>query len=261
MGVKQFWDLLTDGPYRDPHDLFLRPAPVPLARSRPSATSTRPSDGLSPQEIRRMDRVAQFAVASTREALADSGLDARRRDRRAHRRGMGSAVGCTISLEKRVRGGQRRRPRLARRPRVRGPRTSTEYFVPSSMAAEVGRRPAREGPAAVVSTGCTSGIDAVGHACELIQRGRRRRDDRRRDRRADLPDHARLLRRHQGHHARATTSPERACRPFDRTRNGFVLGEGAAVLVLEELEQRARAAARTSTPRSPASPRAATRST
>jgi act minimal PKS ketosynthase (KS/KS alpha) len=103
------------------------------------------------------------------------------------------------------------------------------------MAAEVGRDVGAEGPAAVVSTGCTSGLDALGHAVELIREGS-----------ADIvvagateaplsPITSACFDAIQATSPRNDT-PESACRPFDRTRSGLVLGEGAAVLVLEDLD-------------------------
>ena len=88
----------------------------------------------------------------------------------------------------------------------------------------------------MVSTGCTSGLDAVGHAARADPRGQRRHDGRRRaPTRRSRPITVACF-----DAIKATTprndDPEHASRPFDRTRNGFVLGEGAAVFVLEELE-------------------------
>ena len=85
-------------------------------------------------------------------------------------------------------------------------RTSTTTWCPAPSPAEVAWAVGAEGPATVVSTGCTSGLDAVGHAAELIREGIGRRHDRRRHRRADLADHGGLLRRDQGDHRRATTT-------------------------------------------------------
>ena len=136
-----------------------------------------------------------------------------------------------------------------------------EHFVPSSIGGRAGlggRAP--KGPAAVVSTGCTSGLDAVGHAAELIQEGSADVVIAGATDAPDLADHRGLLRRDQGDHP-AQRRPGARLPPVRPTRrNGFVLGEGAAVFVLEELEH-ARRAARTSTPRSPASPPAATPTT
>ena len=92
-----------------------------------------------------------------------------------------------------------------------------------------------EGPARVVSTGCTSGIDAVGHAVELIREGSA---DVMIAGAADAPISPITVACFDA--IKATTprndDPEHASRPFDATRNGFVLGEGAAMFVLEELE-------------------------
>jgi act minimal PKS ketosynthase (KS/KS alpha) len=87
----------------------------------------------------------------------------------------------------------------------------------------------------VISTGCTSGIDSVGYACELIQEGSA---DIMITGGSDAPispitlvcfDVIKATSPHN-------EEPERACRPFDRTRKGLILGEGSAVLILEELE-------------------------
>ncbi|MBW1602484.1 beta-ketoacyl-[acyl-carrier-protein] synthase family protein [Streptomyces sp. JJ66] len=233
VGVKDYWSLLTAGRSATRAISFFDASPF---RSRVAAECDFDPRlaGLGPQEIRRMDRAAQFAVVSTREALADSGLDVDAVDPSRTGTSLGSAVGCTTSLEREyvvVSDGGRTWevdhtfavPELYR------------HFVPSSMAAEVGHAARAEGPAAVVSTGCTSGVDAIGHAAELIREGT-----------ADVmvagateapisPITSACF-----DAILATTprndDPEHACRPFDRTRNGLVLGEGAAVLIMEELE-------------------------
>ncbi len=113
------------------------------------------------------------------------------------------------------------------------------YLVPSSFAAEVAWAVGAEGPGTVVSTGCTSGLDSVGYAAELIREGAA---DVMIAGAADAPISPITVACFDA--IKATTprndDPEHASRPFDGTRNGFVLGEGAAVFVLEELE-RARA--------------------
>ncbi|MGK5627325.1 beta-ketoacyl-[acyl-carrier-protein] synthase family protein [Streptomyces sp. URMC 123] len=237
IGVKEYWALLTAGRTATRTISLFDASPF---RSRVAAECDFDprAAGLSPQEIRRLDRAAQFAVVATREALADSGLDPAAADSAAPDPGrigtsLGTAVGCTTSLE---------REYVVVSDGGRAWQVDHEYavpelyrhFVPSSMAAEVGWAAGAEGPAAVVSTGCTSGLDALGHAVELIREGT-----------ADImvagateapisPITAACF-----DAILATTprndSPESACRPFDRTRSGLVLGEGAAILILEEL--------------------------
>ncbi|MGW4054915.1 beta-ketoacyl-[acyl-carrier-protein] synthase family protein [Streptomyces sp. NPDC004779] len=233
VGVEQYWDLLTAGRSATRTITAFDASPF---RSRVAAECDfdARASGLSPQEVRRLDRAAQFAVVSTREALADSGLDVSALDPGRFGTSLGSAVGCTTSLEREyvvVSDGGRKWnvdheyavPELYR------------HFVPSSMAAEVGQAAGAEGPAAVISTGCTSGLDSLGHAVELIREGT-----------ADVmiagateapisPITSACFDAILATTPRNDT-PESACRPFDRTRSGLVLGEGAAMLVLEELE-------------------------
>lgn len=110
-----------------------------------------------------------------------------------------------------------------------------DYLVPSSFAAEVAWAVGAQGPSTVISTGCTSGIDSVGYAVELIREGA---VDVMVAGSSDAPISPITMACFDA--IKATTprhdEPERASRPFDGTRNGFVLGEGAAVFVLEELE-------------------------
>jgi act minimal PKS ketosynthase (KS/KS alpha) len=198
--------------------------------------------GLTPQEIRRMDRAAQFAVVSTEECVADAGIDTA--GLAATRLGVtvGSAVGATIKLESEYvvlsDGGRQWNvdhnyavPHLY------------DYLVPSSLAAEVAWRVGAEGPVSVVSDGCTAGIDAIGYAAGLIRAGE-----------ADVMiaggteapiapitvacfDAIKATSVHND-------DPEHAHRPYDVSRNGFVLGEGAAMLVLEDYEHAKRRGAR-----------------
>ncbi|MFJ9520138.1 beta-ketoacyl-[acyl-carrier-protein] synthase family protein [Kitasatospora sp. NPDC101801] len=230
-GTKAFWELITSG----------RTATRPISLFDASAFRSRVAaecdfdptlHGLTPQEVRRMDRATQFAVVATEEAVADAALAFDEVDPGRLGVTVGSAVGCTTSLEREyvaVSDGGRDwlvDPGYAV-PHLYG------HLVPSSMAAEIARRVNAGGPAAVVSTGCTSGLDAVAHARELIAEGS-----------ADVmvagateaPISPITLACFDA--IRATTprndDPAHASRPFDVTRNGFVLGEGSAMFVLEE---------------------------
>ncbi|MFG2822909.1 beta-ketoacyl-[acyl-carrier-protein] synthase family protein [Kitasatospora sp. NPDC048365] len=233
IGVKAYWELLTAGRSATRTITHYDPSPF---RSRVAAeVDFDPArEGLSPQEIRRLDRAAQFAVVAAREALADSGLDTGALDPGRIGTSLGSAVGCTTSLEREyvVVSDGGKAWNVDHRYAVAD---LYRHFVPSSMAAEVAWQAGAEGPAAVVSTGCTSGLDALGHAVELIREGS-----------ADVmvagateaPISPITSACFDAIHATTPRNddPEHASRPFDRTRNGLVLGEGSAVLILEELE-------------------------
>nr|WP_203678333.1 beta-ketoacyl-[acyl-carrier-protein] synthase family protein [Streptomyces microflavus] len=233
IGAKSFWSLLSEGRTATRGITFFDPSAF---RSRVAAEIDFDPEahGLSPQEIRRMDRAAQLAVVTTREAVADSGLDLTALD--PYRTGVtiGSAVGATMGLDEEYRvvsdGG-----RLSHVDHTYAVPHLYNYLVPSSFAAEVAWAVGAEGAATVVSTGCTSGIDAVGQAVELIREGSA---DVMVAGATDAPISPITLACFDA--IKATTprndDAEHASRPFDGTRNGFVLGEGSAVFVLEELE-------------------------
>ncbi|MGW7316678.1 beta-ketoacyl-[acyl-carrier-protein] synthase family protein [Streptomyces sp. NPDC054865] len=232
IGTKNFWSLLSSGRTATRGITLFDPSPF---RSRVAAEADFDPElhGLTPQEISRMDRAAQFGVVSAREALADSGLDLAGFD--PHRTGVsiGTAVGAVGSLDSGYRvvsdDG-----RLAEVDHTYAPRHMYDHFVPSSFATEVAWAVGAEGPATVVSTGCTSGIDSVAHAVDLIREGTA---DIMITGAADAPITPLTMACFDA--IRATTSlndePGTASRPFDASRKGFVLGEGAAVFVLEEL--------------------------
>ncbi|MGW6055036.1 beta-ketoacyl-[acyl-carrier-protein] synthase family protein [Streptomyces sp. NPDC055189] len=232
-GTKDFWSLLSEGRTATRAITFFDPTPF---RSRVAAEIDFDPEvhGLSPQEARRMDRGAQLAVVATREALADSGLDPGGRN--PHRMGVsiGTAVGATMGLDTEYRtvsdGG-----RLELVDHTYAVPHLYDYLVPSSFAAEVAWTAGAEGPATVVSTGCTSGIEAVSYAAELIREGSA---DVMVAGASDAPISPITMACFDA--IKATTprcdEPGSASRPFDGTRNGFVLGEGAAVFILEELQ-------------------------
>ncbi|MEV0743492.1 beta-ketoacyl-[acyl-carrier-protein] synthase family protein [Streptomyces sp. NPDC050549] len=237
IGRENFWALLSEGRTATRGITFFDPSPF---RSRVAAEiDFDPEDhGLSPQEARRMDRAAQFAVVAARGAVADSGITLDACD--PYRVGVtiGSAVGATMGLDQEYKvvsdSG-----RLHIVDHDYAVPHLYNYLVPSSFAAEVALDSGAQGPATVVSTGCTSGIDSVGHAVELIREGTA---DVMIAGSSDAPISPITMACFDA--IKATTprhdEPEHASRPFDGTRNGFVLGEGAAVFVLEELESATR---------------------
>ncbi|MDW4913183.1 beta-ketoacyl-[acyl-carrier-protein] synthase family protein [Streptomyces californicus] len=232
IGRDAYWDLLAHG----------RTATRRISRFDASAFRSQVAAecdfdpvaaGLSPQEVRRMDRAAQFAVVAAQEAIEDSGIDVGAGDPGRTAVSIGSAVGCTTGLEDEYAvlsdGG---RNWLVDHtygvPHLYG------YMVPSTLAAEVAWRARAEGPVALISTGCTSGLDAIAHGVQLIEEGA-----------ADIvlagatdaplsPITSACFDAIKATTPNADQDPGSASRPFDGRRDGFVLGEGSAVMVIEE---------------------------
>ncbi|MFD9410010.1 beta-ketoacyl-[acyl-carrier-protein] synthase family protein [Streptomyces sp. NPDC059989] len=241
LGTKSFWDLISEGRTATRRITFFDPGPF---RSRVAAEIDFDPEEflLTPQEVRRMDRAAQFAVVAARGAVADSGIDPGAYD--PYRIGVtiGTAVGATMGLDEEYRTVSDA-GRLHLVDHEYAVPHLYNYMVPSSFAAEVALTVGAEGPSTVVSTGCTSGIDSVGYAVELIREGSA---DIMIAGSSDAPISPITMACFDA--IKATTprddDPGTASRPFDGSRNGFVLGEGAAVFVLEELESARRRGAR-----------------
>ncbi|MBL9199429.1 MAG: beta-ketoacyl-ACP synthase II [Opitutaceae bacterium] len=193
------------------------------------------AQNMDPKEARRNDRYTHFGFVAAKQAVADSGLEPARED--GDRVGVliGSGIGGMLTFETQL-------AVLAER----GPRKVSPFTIPSLIgnmcsglvAIEYGAR----GPNFGVVSACATGTHAIGEAAHMIRRGD-----------ADVMIAG-------GSEAAITpfayasfcamkamstrnAEPEKACRPFDRGRDGFIMGEGAGVLVLESLEHaRARGA-------------------
>nr|AAG30189.1 beta-ketoacylsynthase I [Streptomyces sp. R1128] len=232
-GTKGFWDLLTSGRTATRRISHFDPSPF---RSQVAAECDFDPvlAGFTHREIRRLDRASLFAVASARDCAADSGLAFADLDPTRIGVSVGSAVGATTSLEREylvlsdsgrdwVVDADYATPHMY------------DYFTPGAIAAEVAWSVGAEGPATIVSSGCTSGLDSVGYAYQLIVEGTA---DIMVTGATDAPISPIAVACFDA--IKATTprndEPESASRPFDLTRSGFVIGEGAAMFVLEEYE-------------------------
>jgi len=188
------------------------------------------------KDARRMDRFVQFALAATEEALGDSGLDLERIDRERFGVYVGSGIGGiqTLLEQDAVLTG-------------RGPDRVSPTLVPmliSNMAAAmISIRYGAQGPTMSPVTACSIGNTAIGEAFRLI--------------RADGADvviaggaEAAITEISLASFANATSlstrndEPEKASRPFDGTRDGFVMAEGAGIVVLESLSHALKRGAR-----------------
>lgn len=187
-----------------------------------------PADHMVPNRVKRLDRFGQFAVASSRLALEDACLDPARQNGDRVAVQMGSALGGLAHAQDQL------TAYLQEGIRAVDVRLATTVFC-GAASCEAAIEFGFTGPNATNAMSCASGTIAIGEAWRLIREGT-----------ADLAlaggVEAPLGPLSFGAFAiiRAMSTrndrPERACRPFDRERDGFVMGEGAATLVLEELE-------------------------
>lgn len=187
-----------------------------------------PGKYIDRKEAKRMALYSQYAIVSSLKALEDAGLELT--DDIAERAGviMGSGIGGIEVFEEQV-----------EKLHKRGPRRISPFFIPmmiANMAAgNVAIYANAKGPNMNTVTACASGTSAIGEAFETIKRGA-----------ADImiaggteaaisPS---ALAGFGNMKALSTRNdePQKASRPFDKDRDGFVMGEGAGVLILEELE-------------------------
>ena len=187
-----------------------------------------PHEFIEKKEARKMGRFIHFALAAAQEALESSGLQITSEN--AERVGVhiGSGIGGFDIIER------EHSAMLAG-----GPRKISPFFIPAAIvnlaAGQVSIRYGAKGPNEATATACTTSAHSIGDAYRIIERGD-----------ADVMfaggSEAAITPMGVGGFAamRALSTrnddPTHACRPFDKDRDGFVIGEGAGILILEDLE-------------------------
>ncbi|MFG3547213.1 beta-ketoacyl-[acyl-carrier-protein] synthase family protein [Streptomyces sp. NPDC047725] len=240
IGVPQFWGLLSDGRTATRRISLFDPAGL---RSQIAAECDfdPAAHGLDLATVQRSDRYVQFALVAAAEAVRDAELDMGRLDPWRAGATLGTAVGGTTRLEHDYVLVSERGSRWDVDERRSEPHLE-RAFTPATLSSAVAEEFGVHGPVQTVSTGCTSGLDAVGYAFHAIAEGR---VDVCLAGAADSPISPITMACFDAIKATSPNNddPAHASRPFDADRNGFVMGEGAAVLVLEDLEHaRARGA-------------------
>ncbi|MER7047010.1 beta-ketoacyl-[acyl-carrier-protein] synthase family protein [Streptomyces jumonjinensis] len=233
VGAPAFWDLLANGRTAT-RAITLFDAEGFRSRIAAEVDFDPAEHGLSTEDAARSDRYIQFALVAAREAIRDAGLDPAREDPWRIGVSLGTAVGGTTRLEHDYVLVSARGAHWDVDHRPAGEHLH-RAFSPSTLASAVAEEIGAHGPVQTVSTGCTSGLDAVGYAFHAIQEGRA---DVCVTGASDSPISPITVACFDAIKATSPNNddPEHASRPFDANRDGFVMGEGGAVLVLEELE-------------------------
>jgi 3-oxoacyl-[acyl-carrier-protein] synthase II len=225
-GLAATWEAMLAG----------RSAAAPITRFDPAALAVTfaceipdfdPVDYLGPKESRRVDRGSQLGFAAAVDALADAGTPGADPARCAVVTGTG--IGGLVTLEQQI-----------EVYRTKGPDRVSPFFVPmmmpNSTAGLIGIHLGWTGPMLCIATACAASANAIGEGCRLI-----------RDETVDIalaggteasliaPAVAAFAR--MGALSRRNDDPQHASRPFDAGRDGFVMGEGAAFVVLERLDR------------------------
>lgn len=187
-----------------------------------------PHEYLERKEAKRMDRFAQFAVSASKQAIADAGLEIN--DLNAEQVGVmiGTGIGGIKVLE------DQQEINL-----TKGPDRCSAFMVPmmiANMAAGLTAiHTGAKGPNSCAVTACAAGSNAIGDAFRVVQRGYAQAMICGGSEAAITPLSFAGFAACKALSTR-NDDPAHACRPFDRDRDGFVMGEGTGILILEELE-------------------------
>jgi len=229
-GVKKFWENLVKGVSGVDYIKSFNPddygIPVKIAAE---VKDFNPEEYMDKKEARKASRFVQFALAAVKEALEDSGL--LESDYDPYRVGViiGTGIGGLKDIEDQTMILQQK-----------GARRVSPFFIPygiSNMAAGlVAIRWGFKGPNYCVTSACATGNHAIGDAFRLIQKG---------DIDVAIAGGTEAAITPLGVAGFASMKalstrndePQKASRPFDRDRDGFVMGEGAGILILEEYER------------------------
>ncbi len=187
-----------------------------------------PTDFMSPKEARRADRFAQLAVAASRQAFEQSGIELNGDNRNGIGVIIGSGIGGLTTLFEQV-----------KVLLEKGPERVSPFLVPmmisDNAAAQVSISLGLKGPNLCTTSACSSGSDAIGAAFEVIRHG---------EASAMLAGGSESIMNPIGFAAfgalkalsTRNSEPKLASRPFDAGRDGFVISEGASVIVMEDLD-------------------------
>ena len=184
------------------------------------------------KSARKMDLFILYAIAASENAFRDSRLKITNEN--FHRVGVciGSGIGGFGTIE-----------REHRNFLNKGPRKISPFFIPATIAnlaaGQVSIRFKTAGPNSATATACSAGTHAIGESFKIIQRGAAEAMIAGGSEAAITPMGIGGFAAMRALSTR-NDQPEKACRPFDRERNGFVVGEGAGILILEELEHACR---------------------
>ena len=226
IGIEAFWQGLKDGKsgiarvtHFDPTDF----------RSQLAAEvkDFNPQEWIDKKSLERMDRFTVFAVAAAAMAMKDAGLDCDGFDKCRAGVIIGSGIGGSATIEE-----------GHHRIQEKGPNSLTPFFVSKLLinmaACMVSIRFGLKGPLSAPSVACSTGANAIGEAFRILQRG---------DAEVMLAGSSEAAVTplpYAGFCASrsmsANPNAENASRPFDRNRDGFIMGEGAGVVVLERRE-------------------------
>ena len=196
----------------------------------------RAEDFMEKQKVRRFDAFIHFAIASARMAVEDSGLDIDDNNRDRIGCVTGSGIGGLPMIE-----------HFHKILLEKGPKRISPFFIPgiiaNMVAGEIAIEFGARGPNTAITTACAASAHAIGESFRLIREGR-----------ADVMitggSEAVISPLAFGGfcamHALSTRNdePEKASRPFDMERDGFIMGEGAGILILEEIDHAKRRGAK-----------------
>ena len=187
-----------------------------------------PADYIEKKEIKKMGRFIQFAIAAADFALKHSGLKVTAENEERVGVYIGSGIGGFEVIE-------REHQTLLEH----GPRRISPFFIPATIinlaSGQVSIRSGAKGPNSATATACTTSAHSIGDSYRMIERG---------DADAMICGGTEAAVTPMGIGGFAAmralstrnAEPERASRPWDKDRDGFVVGEGAGILILEELE-------------------------
>ncbi len=225
--IPAVWDNLVNG----------RGGIGPITKFDPAPLTTRiagevkgfdPAQWMSPKEVRRMDTFIHYGIAATKMAMDDAGLVVTEENAERIGVNVGSGIGGLPMIEDNI-----------REMIAKGPRRISPFFVPGSIvnmvAGMISILYGFKGPNVSMVSACTTSAHCIGDAARFIEYGD-----------ADVMiaggSEATVCMAGMGGFcsvkalSERNDSPETASRPWDKDRDGFVLGEGAGILVLESLE-------------------------